>query len=69
MSKMGGVSKTLTYAIDRIVKRLSDILEKVEELIDVEKNPVLKEVNKAINEDTFDVMRTIELFENMINTV
>ncbi|EGR30135.1 hypothetical protein IMG5_140750, partial [Ichthyophthirius multifiliis] len=67
MKKFGGIGNTIEFQVNRVVDKLQAILDKAEELLDIEKNPLTKDINNAIKNDSLGIMQFIDSFENLVN--
>ncbi|EGR28861.1 hypothetical protein IMG5_167700 [Ichthyophthirius multifiliis] len=67
VEKMGSVEKYVNSKLDGIVQKVNAILDQLELLLDINKNPVLKVINDAIQNDQFEIMDSINGFEQTIN--
>ncbi|EAR99172.2 transmembrane protein, putative (macronuclear) [Tetrahymena thermophila SB210] len=65
--KMDEAKTIVSTKLNKINDSLNGVLDQLEMLIDVQQNPVIKDIYNAINNDELQIISTIQNFEKLIN--
>ncbi|EGR32658.1 hypothetical protein IMG5_075230 [Ichthyophthirius multifiliis] len=68
VKKSQSLKEKIEQNIQTVMTAFNRVLDKSEEMIDVQKNPILKEIYKTLDNDELGIIKLLNTFESLINT-